>query len=335
MNNEILKGKNTLVTGGAGFIGSALVRELLEEEANVVVYDNFLRGSMLNLNDVEDKIKVIKGDILDQNFVNVLKENKIEYVFNYAANPYIPECYDYPHEFLDVNTKGTMNVMLCCKEASVKRILHCSSSEIYGSCKQNPMDEHHPTLPHSTYAVTKLAADRICFTLAYEQKVPIIIARQFNCYGPRETHPYIIPELITQLSQTNNLKLGNIKARRDFTYVEDAARAAVALIKCPEAVGECFNIGNGQDWSVEELANMISKFFGHDSINIEIDQKRLRPFDVEKLQANYFRLHRLTGWKPDVSIEEGLKRTIDYFKGNDYKWVWQFTPGLRNHIRRA
>ncbi|MBL7147630.1 MAG: SDR family NAD(P)-dependent oxidoreductase [Nanoarchaeota archaeon] len=330
-----LKNKNVLITGGAGFIGSALVRELLNEGANVVVYDNFLRGSMLNLKDVADKIMVIKGDILDENFVNVLKENNIEYVFNYAANPYIPECYDYPHQFLDVNTKGTLNVMLCCKETGVKRILHCSSSEVYGTCKQAPMDEHHPTLPHSTYAVSKLAADRICFTLFHEQNIPIIILRQFNCYGPRETHPYIIPELITQLSQTNELRLGNIEARRDFTYVEDSARASVSLIKYPEAVGETFNVGNGKDWSVKELAEMISKFFGHDSIKIEVEKKRLRPLDVEKLQSNYFKLHNLTGWKPLVGIEEGLKKTINYFKENNHKWVWEFTPGLKNHVRRA
>lgn len=318
-----LGGKNILVTGGAGFIGSTLVRELLKEKANVIAYDNFYSGDMSNLEAVKNEIKIIKGDILDPNFKKMLIKNKVRYVFHLAAEPYIPECYDRPRRFFDVNATGTMNVMLACKEAGVERILHYSSSEVYGNAIYVPMDEKHPTLPLSTYSVSKLAADRLCFTLHHEQGVPVIILRQFNTYGPMETHPYIIPELITQLSKMNKLKLGNIKARRDLTYVEDAAKGAIALMKCREAVGEVVNLGYGKDWSVEELANIIGELMGWNKVEIKVEKERLRPLDLERLQCNYSKARKLTGWKPETSLKEGLRKTIKWYKENGKKWIWE------------
>ncbi len=329
---DSLKGKNIMVTGGAGFIGSTLVRELLKEGANVIVYDNFLSGKLVNLNEVENRIKIIKGDILDKNFKSVLTENKIEYLFNLAAEPYIPHCYERPTQFFEINANGAMNVMLAAKAAGVKRIVQYSTSEVYGTAKQTPMDEHHPTIPASTYAVSKLAADRLCYTLHHEQGIPVVILRQFNVYGPRETHPYIIPELISQLNKGSKLKLGNIKATRDLTYVTDAAKGAIALIKCPEAVGEVVNMGTGEDHSVEKMARTIGKLMGHTNVDIEIEQARLRPLDVNVLQCNYFKMHKLTGWEPEVSFEEGLKKTIDYFKENKCTWVWEETFGKEDEI---
>jgi dTDP-glucose 4,6-dehydratase len=318
-----LSGKNIFVTGGAGFIGSALVRELLTEGSNIVIYDNFASGDRSNIEEIKDRVTLIKGDIRDPEIVNHLKEHKIDCVFNLAAEPYIPHCYDRPKNFFEVNANGALNIMLSSKEAGVARILQYSSSEVYGTAQYVPMDEHHPTIPCSTYAVSKLAADRLCYTLYHEQDLPIIIMRQFNTYGPRETHPYIIPELITQLSNSNKLKLGNIKARRDLTYIDDSAKGAVALMKCDEAVGEVVNLGYGQDWSVEELAYIIAKLMGHDSIEIEVEDVRLRPLDVERLQCNYFKAHKLIGWDPKVGIEEGLGRTIEWYKENEGKWPWE------------
>ena len=318
-----LSGKYVFVTGGAGFIGSALVRELIKEDSNVVIYDNYASGVSSNIEEIKDKVIEIEGDIRDPEIVKYLKEHKIDCVFNLAAEPYIPHCYDRPKNFFEVNANGALNVMLSSKEAGVKRILQYSSSEVYGSAQYVPMDEHHPTIPASTYAVSKLAADRLCYTLYHEQKIPIIIMRQFNTYGPRETHPYIIPELITQLSYSNMVKLGNIKARRDLTYIDDSARGAVELMKCDDAVGEVVNLGYGKDWSVEELAHIIAKLMGHDSIEIEIEEVRLRPLDVERLQANYFKAHKLIGWDPKIDIMEGLKRTINWFKENESKWPWE------------
>ncbi|MDP3765318.1 MAG: GDP-mannose 4,6-dehydratase [Nanoarchaeota archaeon] len=315
--------RNVLVLGGAGFIGSTLVRELIREKANVIVLDNFSSGDIVNLKEVEDSIQIIKGDIRDSNIKDILKKNNVEYVFNLAAFPFIPECYDKPLEFFDVDARGVLNIMLASKEANVKRILQYSTSEVYGTAKYVPMDEDHPTFPMSTYAVSKLAADRLCFTLHHEHNVPVIILRQFNVYGPRLTQPYVTPEIIKQLSKGNKVKIGNIEARRDLTYVTDAVRGAIDLMKHDNAVGEVFNMGSGKDWSIKELAEMIGALMGHKSIEIEIDKQRLRPLDVQRLQADYTKINKLTGWKPTIGLEEGLKKTIDWFKENGSKWIWE------------
>jgi nucleoside-diphosphate-sugar epimerase len=318
-----LKGKRTMVTGGAGFIGSELVRQLLGEGAEVVVLDNFVSGDRSNLTDVLDRVDVVDGDILDPGLDEIIARKKVNCLFNLAAEPYIPHCYDRPRRFFEVNATGAMNVMLACKKAGVERILQYSSSEVYGSARYVPMDEHHALMPCSTYAVSKLAADRLCYSLHKEQNLPIIILRQFNTYGPRETHPYIIPELITQLGQSNRLKLGNVKARRDLTYVEDSARGAIMLMKCDQAVGEVVNLGQGHDWSVEELAGIIGRLMGHETVEIDVENVRLRPMDVQRLNCNYFKAMTLFGYRPQVSLEDGLQRTIDWHRQNGRRWVWE------------
>ncbi|MFQ5885009.1 MAG: NAD-dependent epimerase/dehydratase family protein [Thermoplasmata archaeon] len=318
-----LNGRTVLVTGGGGFIGSALARELLQEKANVVVLDNFVTGDMENLAQIRGSIGVIEGDVRDPNLQTTLIQNNIDYVFHLAAEPYIPHCYDRPRRFFEVNAYGTLNVMLACKKACVERVLHYSTSEVYGTAKYVPMDENHPTLPASTYAVSKLAADRLCHTLHHEHEIPVIIMRQFNTYGPRETHPYIIPELIAQLVKTNKLKLGNVRASRDLTYVEDAVKAAVSLMKCDEAVGNVINVGYGKDCSVEELANILGGLTGSNGIEIEVQKNRLRPLDVERLQCDRSYVSELTGWEPTTTLKEGLKRTIEWFRENNSSWIWE------------
>jgi nucleoside-diphosphate-sugar epimerase len=318
-----LKGKKAMVTGGAGFIGSTLVGQLLEEGVEVVVYDNFVSGDMSNLAEVVDRVEVVEGDILDPDLDQLMSQKRVNCVFNLAAEPYIPHCYDRPRKFFEVNATGAMNVMLACKKAGVERVLQYSSSEVYGSAQYVPMDEHHPLRPCSTYAVSKLAADRLCYSIFKEQNLPIIILRQFNTYGPRETHPYIIPELITQLDRGNHLKLGNVKARRDLTYVDDSARGAIQLMKCDQAVGEVVNLGQGRDWSVAELAEIIGRLMGHDSVEMEVEEVRLRPMDVERLHCSYFKAMTMFGYGPKITLEEGLRRTIEWYRQNGGQWVWE------------
>jgi len=315
--------KKVVVTGGAGFIGSTLVRELLAEGASVIVYDTFVTGSMQNLNGVEGDLSVIKGDILDKNLQKTFEDNEVDFVFNLAAEPYIPHCYDRPTRFFEVNANGALNVMLSAKKAGVKRIVQYSTSEVYGTAKQIPMDEYHPTLPCSTYSVSKLAADRLCYTLYHEQEVPVVILRQFNVYGPRETHPYVIPEIITQLHTSNKLKLGNIAATRDFTYVTDAAHGSMELMKYKSAEGDVHNMGSGKDWSIEEIANILGELMGYDSVDITTEKARLRPLDVNVLQCNYFKMNRLTGWKPTVEFKDGLEKTIQDYRDNNNQWLWE------------
>ena len=321
--NYDMKGENVLITGGAGFVGSALVRELLKEGANVVVYDNFLYGDRCNLMDVEDSIQIVNGDVLSWRIYGAIKEHKVKYVFHLAAEPYIPHCYDNPEKFFDVNVKGTMNVLMACKTLDVKRVLHFSSSEVYGTAQYTPMDEKHPTLPLSNYAVSKLAADRLCFVFHHEHGIPVIILRPFNCYGPRETQPYVIPEIISQLCRGSTVKLGNVKAKRDFTYVEDTAKAAIAAMKSDIPNGEVVNVGSNKAYSIEELAYLVGKLVGYKEIEIKVDSSRLRPMDVNVLQCDYSRIKKYTDWEPVINIEDGLKRTIDWYRENGKRWIWE------------
>jgi len=322
VNMSGFEGKTAIVTGGAGFIGSTLVRELVKANANVVVVDNFLSGKIEFLDDVKDSIKLEKISIMDVEFTKVLEKNDADFVFNLAAMPYIPDCYSHPKEFFEVNSLGALHVLLACKKTGVERVIQYSTSEVYGGAQRVPMDEHHPLNPMSTYAVSKVAADRICYTLHYEQDLPVIILRQFNVYGPRETHPYIIPELISQLSKSNKLNLGNVNARRDLTYVEDAARSAMALMLHKKAEGQVFNSGTGIDYSVREMAEQIAEVMGVRDLTISLDESRLRPLDVEMLQANYFKITHLTGWVPKITFKEGIKKTVDWFNENNNKWPW-------------
>lgn len=318
-----LSGKNVLVTGGAGFVGSALVRQLAKEKANVIVYDNFSSGDLSNLADVQGSLDIIKGDVLEPTFQDVMSKHKVEYVFHLAAEPYIPKCYYHPQRIFEVNALGTLRVLLACEKAGVTRILYYSTSEVYGTAAYTPMDEQHPTHPHSTYAVSKLAADKLCYTIHRERNVPVTILRQFNTYGPRETQPYVIPEIIKQLSKTNEARLGNIKAKRDFTYVEDAVKGAVSLIECKKAEGGVVNVGSNKAYSIEEVVQIIAELVGCDSYRMVIDRKRLRPLDVEMLQCDYSKIKKLTGWKPEVDLKEGLMRTVRWFKEHGCKWIWE------------
>lgn len=320
-----LSGETILVTGGAGFIGSALVRELLKNNAETVVYDNFLYGDHSNLAEIEKDIEIVNGDVLSWKLYHTIKKHNVKYVFHLAAEPYIPHCYDNPEKFFDVNVKGTMQLLMACKTLDVERIVHFSTSEVYGTAQYTPMDENHPTLPLSTYAVSKLAADRTCFVFSHEHKIPVVIVRPFNCYGPRETQPYVIPEIVTQLAKTNVVTLGNIKAQRDFTYVEDTAKGAIEIIRSDIPNGEVVNLGSNKAYSIEELALLIGKIIGHEKIEINIDNSRLRPLDVNMLQCDYKKANKITGWTPKINIEEGLKRTVKWYMENGRHWIWEKT----------
>lgn len=321
---QTLKGKTVLVAGGAGFVGSQLVRDLLDVGARVVVYDNFMHGTRENLEEISDSIEVVIGDSLDEwKLVQTFGQYKPDYVFNLIGDTYVPTAYDVPKRFFRINVEGNLNILMACKTFSVERVLYVSSTEVYGEAVTIPMTEDHVLQPLNTYAVSKLAADRLCFTFHHEHDIPVIIARIYNAYGPRETEPYVIPEIITQLDKGPVVHLGNLEARRDFTYVSDTARGLIAVLCSDIPNGEAANVGSNVTYSIRELAEMIGRLMGHESIDIRVDERRLRRFDINRFQCDPTKLHSATQWKPQLEIEEGLTRTIEWFRSHGRKWCWE------------
>lgn len=331
-----LEGKKVLVAGGAGFVGSQMVRELLGLGAKVSVYDNLLHGTMENLEEVKTDTEIIIGDLLDEfKLISNLQKIKPDYTFDFVGDTYVPTAYDIPKRFFNINTLGTMNLLLASHMVGLERILYVSSTEIYGEPYKNlPMTEEHPINPYNTYAVSKTAADRLCYTLNKEKDVPVIIARIYNSYGPRETEPYVIPEIISQLDKGDTVKLGNIKARRDFTYVSDTCKGLIATMLSDVPNGEAVNVGSGKDYSIEGLVQIIAEIMNKE-YKIEIEDERLRKFDIEIFLCNPFKLMRATGWKPTIDIRTGLKMTIDWYKEHGSKWSWEdWTEGTILHDGR-
>lgn len=317
-----LSNSNVLVTGGAGFIGSSLVRQLEKLNSKVTVLDNLCAGKEEHLKGT--KADLVIGDIRNKELLReILRRDKIDYCFHLAAEPFIPKGYQNPEIMFQVNTLGTIQILKSCHKAKVKRIIYYSTSEVYGTAKTLPMSETHPTTPHSIYALSKFAGDRACFILWKERKIPVIILRQFNCFGPREAQPYIIPEIISQFTRGNNLYLGNIKAKRDFTYVDDAAIGAIKLMEMPNFEGQVVNLGRGKNWSVKQIADAIAKVMGKKDYTISIEKKRLRPFDVDELLCDNTLFNQLTGGINFISFEEGLKKTVDWYIKHGKKWSWE------------
>lgn len=312
--------ENVCVIGGAGFLGSHLVDYLVEERGcNVLVLDNLITGLTSYVN---PKAKFewfdIRGD--ENELAKILKKNNIKYMFNYAAEPYIPECFERPMHFFDINATSVLRVLNACQMAGVEAILQVSSAEIYGNMT-GKIKESDPVEPHSTYGVSKAAADGLVQVRWKEAKVPAIAMRQFNCVGERETHEYVIPEIISQLSESNTVHLGN-NSFRDFQYAGDAVRMAVELLEKGE-FGEVYNMGSEGGIKIYELAELIGKLIGHSSINIDIDQARVRPWEIWHLQSDNTKLYSVIDRRPEVSLEEALQRTIDFYYENDKKWDWK------------
>lgn len=315
-----IRNTNVCVIGGAGFIGSHLVDYLIQErDCNVIVLDNLITGQTKNVN---SNAKFIWHDIRDDEneLVRIFNQHNIEYVFNYAAEPYIPECFERPMHFFDINATSVLRVLNACQKANIKALLQVSSAEIYGDMV-GKIKESDPVEPHSTYGVSKLAADGLVQVRWREAKVPAIALRQFNCVGERETHEYVIPEIISQLASSNKLNLGN-NSFRDFLYAGDAVRMAVELLEKGN-FGEVYNMGSEDGIKIYDLANLIGELMGHESVEINVDQARVRPWEIWHLQSDNTKLYSVINVRPETELKTGLKKTIDYFYQNGNTWDWK------------
>ena len=320
-----LQDKRVLVTGGAGFIGSETVNQLLSQGSLVTVFDNFSSGKMHFLPKQNKNLSIIKGDITNELAVAKATKNQ-EAIIHLAALPFIPDSFYYPVDFFKVNTIGSMNLFWSAvKSKTVDVVVNISTSEVYGSAQYSPMDENHPTSPFSTYAVSKLAADRAAFTLHKENGFPSIVIRPFNTYGPRFTEPYIIPEILSQLLRGNReLNLGNINSTRYFTFVSDTVRAILKAMQGKKAIGEIINVGSENEIRIGDLVTKLSKIMKVKT-RIKRDESRLRPYDVNRLVCNNKKAQKLLNWRPTISIDKGLKMTFDWARKNKVVFNSPFT----------
>lgn len=325
-----LNDKKILVTGADGFIGSHLVEALLNEGCSVkafVYYNSFNSWGWLDtlpkekLKDVE----IFSGDVRDANGVRTAAKG-IDVIFHLAALIGIPFSYHSPDSYIDTNIKGTLNILQASRDLNIERVVVTSTSEVYGTAQYVPIDEKHPFQGQSPYSASKIGSDRIAESFYRSFGTPVIIARPFNTYGPRQSARAVIPTIITQLlNGSKEVRLGSILPTRDLNYVQDICRGFLSLGRCDEAVGREINIGSGQEISIGDLANTIISIINPAAKIVSEDlRKRPEKSEVERLICNNSLIHKLTGWKPEISLNDGLIKTLEWFKKTEnrskYKW---------------
>jgi UDP-glucose 4-epimerase len=307
-NLHELRGAKILVTGGAGLIGSHLVDELsLKNE--VIVLDNLSSGSLLNLETSKDRITFIKGDILNKARLKDIV-GEVEFVFHLAANVGPIKSIEDPYFDMEVNIKGTINLLEACLNSNIKRLVYSSSAATYGEAKYLPVDENHPLNPESPYAVSKMAAEKYCFVFYKVHGVPITSLRYFNVYGPRQKgggYASVIPIFINEVREKKPLTVfGDGKQTRDFVFVKDIVTANVLAATHPAAVGEIFNIATGKGSSLEELVSILNQLSGKKN-PVVYDEPRAG--EIKHSRANIEKAQRVLGYNPSATFKEGLLLT--------------------------
>ena len=318
-----LQGKRVLVTGADGFIGSHLVEHLLECGANVrafVFYNSFNSWGWLDTLDEATKrqLEVVAGDIRDPHGVRAAMKG-CDVVLHLAALIAIPFSYHSPDTYVDTNIKGTLNVLQAARELGVERVVHTSTSEVYGTARFVPITEEHPLQGQSPYAASKTGADQMALSFHLSFETPVAVVRPFNTYGPRQSARAVIPTIITQIAAgATQIKLGATSPTRDFNFVRDTCRGFVAVAECDAAVGTVINIGSNYEISVGNTARTIARVMGKD-VEIVSDEQRIRPAgsEVERLWADNTKARKLTGWTPEYGglngFERGLRTTVEWF----------------------
>jgi NAD dependent epimerase/dehydratase len=324
--------KKVLVTGADGFIGSHLVELLVKEGYEVralALYNSFNDWGWLETIPCLSKIDVVTGDIRDPYFCHEITKN-IDIVFHLAALIAIPYSYVAPQSYVDTNVMGTLNMCKAALENNVKRFIHTSTSETYGTAMYVPIDEKHPMQPQSPYSASKIAADAMAMSFYNSFELPVTIVRPFNTYGPRQSARAVIPTIITQIaSGMKEIKLGDITPTRDFNYVEDTCRGFFELAICENAIGKTVNVGSNFEISVGDTLNLIKEIMNSD-VHFKVDDLRVRPekSEVNRLWCDNSLIHSLTGFKPEYSIKQGLEKTVAWFLNPEN--LKKYKPGIYN-----
>jgi NAD dependent epimerase/dehydratase len=333
-----ISGKKVLVTGADGFIGSHLTEHLLSVGADVrafVYYNSFNSWGWLDgaAPDLLKSIDVFAGDIRDPHGVRKAMQG-CDVVLHLAALIAIPYSYHSPDTYVDTNIKGTLNIVQAARELGVERVVHTSTSEVYGTAQFVPITEEHPLQGQSPYSASKIGADQMALSFHRSFDTPVTVIRPFNTYGPRQSARAVIPTIITQIAAgARQIKLGSVRPTRDFNYVRDTVRGFVALAECDDALGQVINIGSNFEISIGDTARMIAELMNRE-IELLSDEQRLRPAgsEVERLWADNTRARELTGWQPEfggvAGLRRGLRATIEWF--GDHANLRRYKPELYN-----
>jgi len=308
--------KKILITGADGFIGSHLTELLVAKGYQVKAlsqYNSFNNWGWLEDINCKTKVEVITGDIRDPDFCKHITRD-IDIIFHLAALIAIPYSYVAPYSYVDTNIKGTLNICQAAKENGNIRVIHTSTSEVYGTAHYVPIDEKHPLQPQSPYSATKIAADAMAMSFYNSYELPVTIARPFNTYGPRQSARAVIPTIITQIANgAKEIKLGDLTPTRDFSYVEDTCKGFIALAEEDSTIGETINIGSNFEISIADTLNIIKELMQSD-VKFITDEQRIRPekSEVFRLWCDNTKLSKLTGFSPKFDINQGLKKTIEW-----------------------
>jgi NAD dependent epimerase/dehydratase len=320
-NSHAWSGRNVLVTGAGGFIGSHLAEKLARQGGSVRAFVRYTsRGDHGWLESIDPHvlgdIDVFRGDLANPEAVAAAVEGR-EVVLHLGALIPIPYSYRHPREFVTANVEGTLNVLEAARRAGVSRIVHASTSEVYGTAQSVPIHEDHRLHPQSPYAATKVAADQIALSYQRSFGTPVVIVRPFNTYGPRQSARAVIPTIVSQALARDVIELGATETTRDFLYVGDSVTGMLRAAAAAGVEGDVINLGTGVEVSIGEVVERVLRLLGR-NLPLARDEQRLRPPDseVERLVADTDKARRLLGWEPEVNLDEGLQRTIDWMTGS-------------------
>jgi NAD dependent epimerase/dehydratase len=330
-DQQFWAGRSVLVTGAGGFIGSHLAEALVRAGASVRAFVRYTsRGGHGWLDaaepEIADQLDVFRGDLANPEAV-AGSVSGCDVVLHLGALIPIPYSYRHPREFVTANVTGTLNVLEASRREEVARVVHTSTSEVYGTAQRIPIDENHPLHPQSPYAATKVGADQIALSYQRSFGTPVVVARPFNTYGPRQSARAVIPTIITHALAREVIELGATDTTRDFLYVGDTVNGIMRCGTAPEVEGEVINLGTGAEVSITEVVQRVLALLGRD-VPVGFDENRLRPPDseVERLLADTTKAKKLLGWTPEVSLDEGLRRTIDWMTGS----LGEYKPSVYN-----